>query len=662
MSTDAAATARNETSEQTESVSLPIPSGENGASNAPPVASNDGPPAVSPASPDSPTSPSKKLSFVGRVTNVDAKLKTVDVAALANQVAETERKHEGTAWYDATTISAMDQKTDRDKKLESPTKCLRIGFNSYNYLVINVRGHVTMYDVMYMITKVIQVLLLLGILYFALPVQMSPGGAMFSPIITILFGSIVGTLISKLTGVPQLIGMLLAGILWGALPLNISGGTPMIFVTTVRTIALTAILCRAGINFNWSVMKPVLLNVSLLSFGPQIVEACGHAALAFALFDHPNFVSALMQGFEAAPVSNAIMIPIMSVFRAEGYSVARGPSLLMMVAGATDNVIAVWFINFLLGILFPVANGLSLSMRLILAPVQIICGFILGIVLGFLIVWFINQYHKRSGKYKGIDQELTYRSARTDTMIIVLGFALLNIFLFNQVNLPGTGTVAAATSSAVIAHLWTKQGQGERKNYLNQDLARVWDLGIAPVLFPLVGAAVRLEDILTAWFLPRAFACLGVGLLVKWIAIIVIQSGTGFTFKEKIFFAVGFSSKATVQAATAGRYAALAQDSLKAIPDTTSEAYATMKAQYVAGQQVQWMTVFCLVVCALSSGIALKVTGRKLLIKDADYALQHQHHHHHHQGNGTSAQDATNGNASVASNPSIVEPKPQEKQ
>jgi len=217
-----------------------------------------------------------------------------------------------------------------------------------------------------------------------------------------------------------------------------------------------------------------------------------------------------------------------------------------------------------------------------------------------------------------VDKARFEDGARRDTWILLYAVALLNIYFAYKVNVPGLGTVSAAVSAATVSHLWTVQGKETLKNQLSEDLAFIWDKVTAPCLYSMIGSSVNLDALINGNFLPPALACILIPLVPKAATILALQRGTGNTLKEGIFFAIGFMSKATVTATLAGQFLILAQtDAANAASDD-----GTVAAQLASAQIVQQVAVLSIVVCAISSGVAMKLLGRTLLMKDEDFDRQ----------------------------------------
>jgi len=290
---------------------------------------------------------------------------------------------------------------------------------------------------------------------------------------------------------------------------------------------------------------------------------------------------------------------------------------MMFVSLATDAVIAVWLINFILGMMYPTPGvNLPLWEQIASAPIQILVGGIFGFVSGKIIVIYSNMYYKRNEGLTGGWKEIAEQQTKRDVALFVLLSQGALILLSNYVNLPGAGTVAGAVAAATISQSWLNQGVESRKNELNRTLADIWDIFMAPALFSLVGASVNISAVLNKDFLPYALACIGAGLATKCVVVVLLQTGTGLLLKEKIFFAIGFCSKATIQAALGGRFLDLATTKWA---DHSSEEADTAEAEIALATVVQQVAICSLLVGAIGSGIVMKITGRALLIKDEDY-------------------------------------------
>ena len=160
-------------------------------------------------------------------------------------------------------------------------------------------------------------------------------------------------------------------------------------------------------------------------------------------------------------------------------------------------------------------------------PISILSGVLLGGIVGLVLVWFFKQYH--------------IRDSIKVLVILSVSFLLLEV----QNKLEGiiqiSGLLAIMSMGVII-----NQKYDVLAKRLSVKYNKLW-LGAEIFLFVLVGIAVDLQYALSAGFvvillvlLSLFFRMMGVGLsLVK----------TELNKQEKLFCAIAYTPKATVQAA-----------------------------------------------------------------------------------------------------------------
>eukprot|EP00756_Hemistasia_phaeocysticola_P020771 Hpha_TRINITY_DN15738_c1_g1::TRINITY_DN15738_c1_g1_i2::g.39004::m.39004 len=97
---------------------------------------------------------------------------------------------------------------------------------------------------------------------------------------------------------------------------------------------------------------------------------------------------------------------------------------------------------------------------------------------------------------------------------------------------------------------------GERRAKLHADLEMfmksVWDLAACPVLFALVGKSIVFSDLFNPEVLPYALLLIFAALLARCVGAVLACTGSGWPMKNRLFVALAWMPKATVQAAVGG--------------------------------------------------------------------------------------------------------------
>uniref|UniRef100_A0A3Q3N259 Cation/H+ exchanger transmembrane domain-containing protein n=1 Tax=Labrus bergylta TaxID=56723 RepID=A0A3Q3N259_9LABR len=380
-----------------------------------------------------------------------------------------------------------------------------------------------------LITKVLLAAVLFGVVWSITEKECLPGGNLFG--ITILFicsligGKVVALIrLPKLPPFPPLLGMLLMGFLLRNIPV-ITDGVYIDFrwSASLRNVALAVILARAGLGLDPTALKKLKSVCARVAAGPCIIEACSVALVSHFLMGLP-WVWGFILGFVLGAVSPAVVVPSMLQLQKDGYGVEQGIPTLLMAAGSFDDILAITGFTTCLGMAF--ATG-STWYNLMRGVMEVAGGMVAGIILGFLIQYFpsVDQKHlvmKRS--------------------FLVLGLSVFAVFGSAVVGFPGSGGLC----TLVLAFL-AGLGWGGGKARVEEVVGWAWDV-FQPLLFGLIGAEIRLSE-LEAHTVGLGIASLLIALLIRILFTFVCVLCAGFTMKEKVFIALAWMPKATVQAA-----------------------------------------------------------------------------------------------------------------
>nr|AXV43385.1 sodium/hydrogen exchanger 9B2 [Lateolabrax maculatus] len=381
----------------------------------------------------------------------------------------------------------------------------------------------------FLITKFLLAAVLFGVVWSITEDECLPGGNLFG--ITILFicaligGKLVALIrLPRLPPLPPLLGMLLMGFLLRNIPV-ITDGVYIDFrwSTSLRNIALAVILARAGLGLDPTALRKLKSVCVRVAVGPCIIEACTTALVSHFLLGLP-WVWAFILGFVLGAVSPAVVVPSMLLLQKDGYGVEQGIPTLLMAAGSFDDILAITGFTTCLSMAF--ATG-STWYNLLRGVMEVAGGMVAGILLGFLIQYFpsVDQKH--------IVMKRTF---------LVLGLSVFAVFGSNVAGFPGSGGLC----TLVLAFL-AGLGWGSEKARVEEMVGWAWDV-FEPLLFGLIGAEIRVSK-LEGLTVGLGVASLLIALLVRVLFTFVCVLCAGFNMKEKVFIALAWMPKATVQAA-----------------------------------------------------------------------------------------------------------------
>lgn len=388
-------------------------------------------------------------------------------------------------------------------------------------------------------------------------------------IISLLLGKIF-----NLLKLPSILGMLLTGILMGPYLLNLIDNNVLNISTELRQIALIVILIRAGLSLNIKDLKKVGKPAILLSFLPATIEVIVITFLAPLFFDI-SYVTALIMGSIVAAVSPAVVVPKMISLIDKGYGQNKKiPQMILASASMDDVFVIVLFYSFL-----KLGQGESFSFStLINIPVSIVTGIGIGALVGFLLSLFFKKLHMR------------------DTVKVLIIFALGFLFVTLENTL---GKIIAI--SGLIAVMLFGISLNNFYPILSKRLVikfeKIWVIAEI-MLFVLVGALVDVRVLFDLGLLTIVLVVISMIFRISGVYLSLIH--TSLNNKEKLFTAVSYLPKATVQAA------------IGAIP---------LSLGIENGELILMVSVLAIIITAPIGAILMDKTYKTLLVKTEDIVI-----------------------------------------
>lgn len=340
--------------------------------------------------------------------------------------------------------------------------------------------------------------------------------------IILLLGLLAGWLFSKLK-LPSLLGMMVVGMLLGPHCFNMVDNSILVISSDLRQIALVIILTRAGLSLNLSDLKKVGRPAILMCFVPACVEMMGMIIFAPILLGVSVLEAALI-GSVIAAVSPAVIVPRMIKLMAEGYGTEKNIPQLILAGASVDDVFVIVVFTVLVTLL---STGELSVISFLQIPLSILLGIVLGGIVGNALIWFFKKYHIRD----------------TIKVLIILAISFLILEVENQLE-------EIVLISGLIAIMSTGICINQKYNVLAKRLSvkynKLW-IAAEIFLFVLVGIAVDMKYAISAGFVTILLVVLA--LLFRMIGVILSLTKTKLNKKERLFCAIAYTPKATVQAA-----------------------------------------------------------------------------------------------------------------
>lgn len=340
--------------------------------------------------------------------------------------------------------------------------------------------------------------------------------------IILLLGLLVGWFFSKVK-LPSLLGMILVGVILGPHCLNLVDESILEISGDLRQIALVIILTRAGLSLNLVDLKKVGRPAVLMCFVPACVEMVGTIIFAPILLG-VSVLDAAIIGSVVAAVSPAVIVPRMIKLIEAGYGKEKSIPQLILAGASVDDVFVIVVFTALTTL---ASTGELSATSFIQIPVSIVLGILLGALVGVGLVWFFQKNHMRDSV----------------KVLIILSVSLLLLEVQNRLEgiVPVSGLLAIMSMGSLI-----NQKYDVLAKRLSVKYNKLW-LGAEIFLFVLVGMAVDLRYALAAGV--GVIILVVVALLFRMLGVVLSLIKTKLTSKERLFCAVAYTPKATVQAA-----------------------------------------------------------------------------------------------------------------
>lgn len=333
----------------------------------------------------------------------------------------------------------------------------------------------------------------------------------------------LGTIFKKIK-LPSLIGYLITGIILGPYVFNLINNDILLISSSLRQFALIVILTRAGLSLNINDLKKVGRPAIMLCFVPASLEIVGYLILGHFILKLSIFESCLL-GSVMAAVSPAVVVPRMIKLQEERYGTNKNiPQMIITGASCDDVFVIVLFSSFLT----MVNNGNFDYSIFYQVPVSIILG--IGLLFGLLLSLLLKKIN--------INNSIK--------VLILLSFTFIFVGLENLIKnyIPYSGLL-----SVISLGIMLKIKDNESSIELNKSYNKIW-IFAEIILFCLVGAEVDIKFAFSQGLI--VILVLFIALIFRIIGVFICLIKTKLNFKERLFCAISYLPKATVQASIGG--------------------------------------------------------------------------------------------------------------
>ena len=345
---------------------------------------------------------------------------------------------------------------------------------------------------------------------------------LFSFALIFLSGIVLGSIFNRLK-LPQLIGMLLTGIILGPYLLNLLDPKILSISADLRQIALIIILTRASLNLDINDLKKVGRPAVLMCFLPATFEILGMIILAPKFLGLGLLDSAIL-GTVIAAVSPAVVVPKMLKLMEEAYGTDRSIPQLIMAGASVDDVFVIVLFTSFIGL---ASNGTFSMLNLIKIPTSILFGISIGFLCAILLIYLFKKIHMRDSLKVIIILNISFLLVTFEHSLTgIIGFSGLLAIMSMGAGIQGKNTILSKRLSIKYSKLW---------------------IAAEVMLFVLVGATVNIKYALGA-SIPAILLIMTV-VVFRMAGVFLCLLGTLLSYKERLFCMIAYCPKATVQAA-----------------------------------------------------------------------------------------------------------------
>ncbi|MFT7620338.1 MAG: NhaP-type Na+/H+ or K+/H+ antiporter [Planctomycetota bacterium] len=326
--------------------------------------------------------------------------------------------------------------------------------------------------------------------------------------------------------IPPAASLMLLGVMAGnsgfaLLPESYHAISPQLAVA-----AFVILLLRAGLGMEPKAMKAMILGIVAIGLIPAIVEM-SVLAVGTRIFLFDRWDLAFLAAFLLAAVSPAVILPTMLDQKAKGRG---GPRLVpdrIMGLAVVNSFMAKAAIGILLVVVAGGVGSESVGHDLLVLPIKLIGGILVGFVLGRLLVkLFPEMKNEAIGVWLGA--------------AIVLLVAMLMYFRATSLMIEGVFAVLAFGIGIRIYRPKLADGFRDRFNGL-------WAVAEIP-LFVNVGALIDLSRLDDAKLIFGVLLLMMVALSIrKWTAWMTLKT-SDLNRSERIYVTLAQVPKATIQA------------------------------------------------------------------------------------------------------------------
>ncbi|XP_070153085.1 sodium/hydrogen exchanger 9B1 [Polyergus mexicanus] len=392
-------------------------------------------------------------------------------------------------------------------------------------------------DLFWLATVAGMIMLAWAVLYFLLGDVVLPGGSVFGLLLLVVFSYTLGWTLVYIPWLhlPPIFGMLLAGIILRNTDVyNIHDELGPGTTSKIRTFCLTFIMVRAGLQLTTTALRTHPMFVMILALVPCTIEMLTLTVSCRYLLDFPWNWS-FMTGTIVACMSPVVTVNCMLTLAEQGYGEDKGFTSLLSTAASMDDVHIVSLFSICFSFVFSNDDGRTEWWSYIPGGIRdFLLGLIVGIILGFALAFFPHRNHKHAMWYR--IGGLTLASLMCTTAA-------------SRLAVTGGGYLATIILSFIAIHGWRILTVSYDTTPFHKAFYFLWHF-VQPILGGVIGADIDFRNWTTLKF-GLYLACILIGISVRSTTAFLTTLRMPFTWKERLFVAISWIPKGTLQAALA---------------------------------------------------------------------------------------------------------------
>ncbi|XP_063972582.1 sodium/hydrogen exchanger 9B1-like isoform X2 [Diachasmimorpha longicaudata] len=396
---------------------------------------------------------------------------------------------------------------------------------------------ITWSSILWLLTSLSILTVAFGTLYALIGPPMAPGGSIFGLFWLIVSSYALGWSLAYIPylNIPPVFGMLLAGMIFrGTGIYDIHEEIGARTTGKIRTLCLTFIMIRAGLQLTTTAIQKHPYFLLCLALIPCTVEFLTLGLACKFILDYP-WDWAFLTGTIVACLSPVVTVNCILALADKGYGEDRGMATLLCTAASIDDVHIVSLFSVCYSFVFTDQDVHGFWSYVPGGVRDLLLGLTVGLVLGLIFAFLPH----RNTKY------VTWYRASS----LILGSLMCTIGA-SKFAVTGGGYLATVSMSFVAARGWKLlSGITFDVTPLRRVSHFLWHF-MQPVLVGIIGAEIDF----TLWS-PQRFGlhviCIIIGLVARSAFTILTTYRTPFTLKERVFVALAWLPKGTLQAALA---------------------------------------------------------------------------------------------------------------